>query len=171
MPEVDVRTDIEEIFDKARETAAGEGELVPDMPERYVLIVTPGRMFMFQPCAPPGSMPEQEVISMRGMFSPEASRNVAVIAYNDPLQLIESLHTIPFLGMLLGLAYIGHAVWVFEGHSSALAAGCRDADVLIVDGGMVPYLQPDWVSVAAGVMPKPQIYVHDRATYSLNRVA
>jgi hypothetical protein len=52
----------------------------------------------------------------------------------------------------------------------ALAAGCRDADVLLVDGGMVPYLTEDWVKVAASVMRYQEIYVHDRATYELARV-
>lgn len=170
MPDVDVLPDIEEIFDKARKAAAGEGEQPPDASGRYVIIVTPGRMFMFQPCPPPGFMPEEEVASIAEMLPPDVSRNVAVIAYNDPRQLTESPHTIPFLGTLIGLAYIGHAVWIFEGHPSALAAGCRDADVLIVDGGMASCLQQDWVSVAAGVMRRPEIYVHDRTSFSLRKV-
>jgi hypothetical protein len=58
---------------------------------------------------------------------------------------------------------------VFEGHPSALAAGCREADVLIVDGAMVPYLQADWTAVASSAMKRPEIYVHDRATYSLGK--
>lgn len=71
---------------------------------------------------------------------------------------------------LLAFAYIGHAVWVFEGHFSALAAGCRDADLLLVDGGLVPFLQPDWIKVVSPVMRNPEIYVHDRATYALKKV-
>jgi len=76
-----------------------------------------------------------------------------------------------YLGFLLGFAYIGHAVWVFEGHPSALASGCRNADVLLVDGAMVPHLQQDWVAVASRAMRRPEIFVHDRATYSLRKVA
>ena len=30
--------------------------------------------------------------------------------------------------------------------------GCRGADVLIVDGGMIPFLQSDWIAVARSVM-------------------
>jgi hypothetical protein len=78
---------------------------------------------------------------------------------------------IPFFGMLLGFAYIGHAVWVFEGHSSALGHGCRNADVLLVDGAMVPFLQLDWQTVASRVMRRPEIYVHDRQTFRLSRPA
>jgi hypothetical protein len=92
----------------------------------------------------------------------------------DRLHRIERLRsdiskTIPFFGIFLGFAYIGHAVWVFEGHASALAAGCKDANVLIVDGEMVPHLQTDWVSVAANVMKGREIYIHDRATYALRK--
>jgi hypothetical protein len=75
----------------------------------------------------------------------------------------------PFFGILLGSACIGHAVWVFEGHASALAAGRREADVLIVDGGMVPYLTKDWARLAGSVMRHREIYVHDRATYAIRR--
>jgi hypothetical protein len=77
---------------------------------------------------------------------------------------------IPFVGMLLGFAYIGHAVWVFEGHASALADGCHNADVMLVDGGMVPHLPPDWQMVAGSAMRRPEIYIHDRATFRLSRV-
>ena len=77
--------------------------------------------------------------------------------------------TIPFFGILLGFAYIGHAVWIFEGHGGALVAGCRDADVLIVDGAMVPHLQTDWPTAASSVMRSREISVHDRATYSLRK--
>ena len=71
----------------------------------------------------------------------------------------------------MGLSYIGHAVWLFEGHASALAAGCRDADVLFVDGEMVSHLQVDWVQVAASTMRHKEIYVHDRKTFALRKIA
>lgn len=77
---------------------------------------------------------------------------------------------IPFIGMLLGFAYIGHAVWVFEGHASALSHGCREADVLLVDGAMVPHLANDWQSVVSSAMRKPEIYVHDRKAFTLQRL-
>jgi len=161
MPEVDQSPDIEEVFARARRQSVHQ-----------VIIVTPGRMLMSQPCPAPGSMPPDKVTSVEQMMPAKVKRHVAVIAFtelggltNDPSKAI------PFLGLLLGLAYIGHAVWVFEGHPSALAAGCRDADVLIVDGAMVPKLQQDWVSVASGVMRHPEVYTHDRATYSLRKIS
>ena len=61
----------------------------------------------------------------------------------------------------------GHAVWVFEGHPSTLAAGCRDADMLVVDSVMRPLLAPGWEDEAAGAMRNVNILVHDRATFQL----
>lgn len=116
-------------------------------------------------------MPRSQVAPIERMISPEVKRNIAVIAYTELEAVTTDISkTIPFFGLLMGFAYIGHSVWIFEGHASALAAGCRHADVLIVDGGMVPYLTEDWTSVAASVMRNAEIYMHDRRTYSLRKV-
>src|SRR4051812_1132520 len=123
MPEVDELPGIETLFDTARTAAAGEGELPASGAGRHVVIVTPGRILMFQPCPPAGSMPAARVASVEQMISPSVKRNIVAIAYTkmEALQA-GSARSIPFLGFLLGFAYIGHAVWVFEGHASALAA-------------------------------------------------
>jgi hypothetical protein len=169
MPDVDEPADIERVFAQARQAAreqAGE----PGQSARQVIIVTPGRMVMVQPCPPAGSMPARQVASIEQMIPSTAKRNVTAIAYTELEALTRSADkAMPFLGIIPGFAYIGHAVWVFEGHPSALAAGCREADVLIVDGAMVPYLQADWTAVASSAMKRPEIYVHDRATYSLGK--
>jgi hypothetical protein len=95
-----------------------------------------------------------------------------VIAYTELQAVTNQISkAIPFVGMLLGFAYIGHPVWIFEGHPSALAAGCREADLLLVDGGMLPYLTDNWVEIAASGMRNKEIYVHERATFKLTRVA
>lgn len=80
------------------------------------------------------------------------------------------MSSFPFAGLFIGLAYIGHTVWIFEGHPSALVAGCRDADLLIVDGGMIPFMAKDWATTAASVMRNKEIYMHDRSTFKLARV-
>src|SRR5574341_1576007 len=158
MPEVDVLPNIEEIFDTVRKTAAGEAEQMADSSERKVIIVTPGRMMMLHPCPKAGSMPREVVASIEAMISPAVKRNIAAIAYTQLDALMADVaKAIPFLGFLVGFAYVGHAVWVFEGHLSALAAGCRDADVLIVDGAMVPHLSEDWLSRATSVMRNAEI--------------
>jgi hypothetical protein len=168
MPEVDEVPDIEEVFAKARKAAAGDQPV--EQKGRNVIVVTPGRMLMLRPCPAPGSMASNQVATVEGMISPKVKRNIAAIAYTELSGLRSDISkTIPFFGILLGFAYIGHAVWVFEGHRTALVAGCRDADVLIVDGAMVPHLQINWVSVTSSVMKSREIYIHDRATYSLRK--
>ena len=174
MPEVEVIEPevIEAVFNTARKTASGENKL-PGAGEvdRHVILVTPGRMLMQVPCPPPGSMPPSQVAPMEKMLPPGVKRNIAVIAYTDIKAVQADLaKAVPFMGLLLGFAYIGHAVWVFEGHPSALGAGCREADLLLVDGGMVPYLAEGWPTEAARVMRHREIYVHDRASFQLQRV-
>jgi len=131
MPEVDEREDVEAIFAQARSSAAGGTPTPPgSSPGRHWVIVTPGRMLMFQPCPPAGSMPAGQVQHIEKLIPPTVKRNIAAIAYTELTALrTDAAKAIPFLGLLLGFAYIGHSVWVFEGHASALAAGCRDADV------------------------------------------
>lgn len=172
MPEVDERGDIEAIFAGARRAAAGELDSALPGRGRHVVIVTPGRILKLQPCAPAGSMPANQVQQIEKMIPPAVKRNIAAIAYTELTALqSDASKAIPFLGMLLGLAYIGHSVWVFEGHRSALAAGCRDADVLIVDGAMVEHLAAGWTHTAAGTMRHREVYVHDRQSFSLRRQA
>ena len=99
-------------------------------------------------------------------------RNVAVIgdtswsASRDP-SLQAASRAIPFWGMLMGFASIGHAVWIFYGSADLLCAGCCDADVLIVDSASLVTLPNDWQAEAARVMRNSQILVHDRASYRL----
>jgi hypothetical protein len=171
MPEVEALPDMEEVFDNARKAAARERWQAADQSRRYIVIVTPQRQLLFCPCPPQGAMSRQVVANAEQMISSKVKKNIAVISFNeinDPTDPASINSVIPFYGMLLAIAYIGHAVWVFEGHPSALAAGCRDADALIVDSGMKPFLQEDWLDVASGVMRNVAVYVHDRASFSLH---
>jgi hypothetical protein len=171
IPEVQSVQNIEAVFAEARKAAGGESRppgAVVD--ERFYVVVTPGRMVMYKPCPAPGSMAPQQVAQIEKLLPSTIKRNIAVIA-NTELQAVmkEISKAIPFIGMLMGFAYIGHAVWIFEGHPEALQAGCREADLLIVDSGMAPFLSKDWLAAAQGVMRHPEIYVHDRATFKLVR--
>jgi len=172
MPAVDEPQNMDEVFQKARRSAAGE--LRPEglnPQDRFLIVVTPGRMIMHHLCPAAGTMPTAQVEAIEKMLPSKVKRNIAAIAYTGLEAVRTSIEkTIPFAGFLLAFAYIGHAVWVFEGHSSALAVGCRDADLLLVDGGMVPFLKPDWTKVAFASMRNPEIYIHDRATYALKKV-
>lgn len=59
---------------------------------------------------------------------------------------------IPFRGYLLAWATAGHNVIVFEGHPTAFESGVRNADVLLMDSGMLPFVQFNWVEAAQRVM-------------------
>jgi hypothetical protein len=55
--------------------------------------------------------------------------------------------------------------------ASAFESGVRDSDVLLVDSGMEPFMQSDWIDVAYRVMrPDARIFVHDRETYTLGQI-
>ena len=174
MPEVDVPPDLEARFARARRIASGDEavasgrSLVPG--QRYLVTVTPGRMCMMHPCPRPGSMQPSVVAAIERIAPSSTPLTIAVIALTELRALRESLaKAIPFVGYLLGLAYVGHTVVVFEGHASALRAGCRDADMLIVDEAMIPALQRDWLTVAWSVMRTPQALVFGR-NGSLKRI-
>lgn len=170
MPEVDHPARIHQVFDQARKSADSrhDGERNPS---RQVVLVTPGRVLMLQPCPAPGSMPKNMVSQIERLVSPKVKRRIAVIAYTELKAITTGLaKAIPFFGMLVGMAYIGHSVWIFEGHASALAAGCKDADVLIVDSAMVPYLTSNWQHLALSEAPKLEVYIHDRTNHSLRKV-
>ena len=170
MPEVDFPPGLEASFDRARKAAA-EDSMPGKGINRCVAMVTPGRMVMLHPCAARGTLNPKAVEAVEKIISSKTKRQVAVIAYTElKAPRADLMKTIPFFGLLTGLAYIGHVVWVFEGHSSALAAGCREADLLIVDGQMVPFLVSDWIATASKVMRRPLIFAHDRATFSLRRL-
>jgi hypothetical protein len=140
-----------------------------------VALVTPGRVIVPIPCPPRGSFGPELIAGVRLIVSEDERQVITVIAFNDVLkaevpdrlkrqgvtpELVSLL--IPFLGCLLGMAYTGHSVVVFEGHSSALAVACRDADLLIVDEAMLTRMQPSSVSVASRAMRKPRILVFGR---------
>ena len=91
MTEVDVRPDVEKIFNQARKAAAGESDV--DGKSRQVVVVTPGRMLMLQPCPPPGSMPASMVGQIEKLISPKVKRKIAVIAYTELKAVSDHLKT------------------------------------------------------------------------------
>ena len=169
MPEVGERSGLDEYFVTVRRTAAGKGE------GEGLVIVKPDRSLMVVPRLADSAELKKMAESMKSMVPDTVQRNIAAIAFTvfEPgpqgtAGLVEVGNAIPFLGMLVGFSYIGHAVWVFEGHSSALAAGCRDADLLLVDSAMLPFLEEGWDSQAARVMRNQNILVHNRANFTLS---
>jgi hypothetical protein len=165
MPEVDIRPDMEGLFAKARLEMASGGE-------RRVGIVTPGRMVMFVPAPRPGSIPQEFVAQVSQLLPSAKPLNITFAGYTQLEALMQDkARCIPQLGQLLGLAYIGHSVIVFEGHPSAFEHALRNTDVFMIDSGMLPFLQADWVDVALHVLrPDGQTMVQDRKTGRLQPV-
>lgn len=176
---VELFSDMDQVFKTARKMAAGEhaalaaesaGEILKEG-ERGVVIVTPGRLNMFDRCPEPDSVSKEKVATMGEMLPPDPPLQISVISYTHIEALVEDMSkAIPFRGFLNGWAYIGHNVIVFEGHPSAFESGVRDSDVLLVDSGMLPFLQTDWQDVAQRVMrPGAMILIHNRATYTVSQ--
>jgi hypothetical protein len=177
---VELLSDMDEVFDSSRRMATrqrddrvGEslGEVLAEG-QRGVAIVTPGRLTILDQCPEPGSVPEEKLADIREMLPPDPPLQITAISYTHIEALTEDMSkAIPFRGFLIMWAYLGHSVLVFEGHSSAFESGVRNSDVLLVDSGMLPFLQPDWQAVAQRVMRNEgRILIHDRETYTLSLV-
>jgi hypothetical protein len=153
MPEVDIRADIETIFSRARVAADESVEDDEGLFRRQIVFVTPGRLLIGKTCPLPAEIPPKEMARVKDLIPPKPVKNIAAISYTflDALQK-DMNRAVPFMGYLLGFATLGHCVWVFEGHESALAAGCRDADYLLVDEGMLPFLPVEWRATAEKAM-------------------
>lgn len=145
---------------------------------RYVGIIRPDRSYLLTAPPPKDSMPPQMIQMMAKLVPARPARNISAIAdtYFSLTagggfpSLAETGKAIPFFGMLLGLACIGHSVCVFPGVEESLAAGCNGTDLLIVDDAQLELLAADWRSVAALAMRNPNIVVHERATFKLKPI-
>jgi hypothetical protein len=172
MPQVDHPADLAAVFSQARQFASKEKRPEGiDPASNYLVMVTPGRMLMFKACPKPGSMSPESVAAFEGMMPSSNRLNIAVIAYTEMQAVMKDIRkAIPAIGLFFGYGYIGHSIWMFEGHPSALEEGCRDADLLIVDQTMRPYLPEGWHQVAARQMRQKQILVYDPVGQKLLKV-
>ncbi len=171
MPEVDLSHPADRVFAAVRQAAASASQQPESIGRRHVALVTPSRVTMLHPCPPPGTLALEQSTLAESLVPSGTPRNIAVIAYNelDAAKTNVSL-VIPFFDLLRIFGYLGHAVWIFEGHVSAMAAGSQDADVLIVDDGMMRHLPGNWRSVAMRVMRGSDIYAFERRSGNLRRL-
>ena len=170
MPEVLTAANIGEIFENVRKIAAGEKG------QGGLLILRPNRTYLKVPPMPENPELKKFAEGLSRLIPAGVQRNVAVIScteFGDATtpSVTEVNAAIPFFGLLMGLSYLGHAVWVFEGHASALEAGCSNADALLVDSAMIPVLPAGWQETARAAMRSANILVHDRATFQLRIVS
>jgi hypothetical protein len=134
--------------------------------QRHLVILCPNGRVMSMPAMARDAAPADAVSAVERMLPSSKPRKVAVIA--DTSWTLEAQpniqaagRAIPFFGMLMGFASIGHAVWVFDG--SAGAAGCQEADLVIVDSARVDRLPPGWEAATA-------VRVYDRETRELRKI-
>ena len=170
LPEVVEAANIGEIFEKIRKIASGEKG------QGGVVILRPNRTYLIVPPMPESPELKKFADGLARLIPPGVQRNVAVISNTEfgdgaTPSVTEVNKAIPFFGLLMGLAYLGHAVWIFEGHASALQAGCWNADALLVDSAMLPLLPGGWQQTVREAMRSPNILVHDRATFQLRVVS
>jgi hypothetical protein len=147
MPKVDVPPDLEGRFTKARLVAAGKTPANPSADpngERCMVVVTPNRSFAILRNPAKSALPPQGVQALEKIapsIKPLTIRVIASIQFDTLLE--PQAKPDPIIGLTIGLSRIGHTVVVFEGHSSAFQAGCRDADLLVVDETLIRHLQKD----------------------------
>ena len=153
----------DDCFQRAHADAARGNLVVVSEKGHRLLLSVPGT----------GAVDPQMVAAIEQMMPSTIQRKVAVIAdttwaARGESSLEVASRAIPFLGLLMGFASIGHLVWLFDGSASLFRAGCRGADVLIVDSALIGTLPRNWQVEAARVMRNRQILVHDRANYKLS---
>ena len=171
MPEVVAASNIGEIFENVRKIAAGEKG------QGGLVIVRPNRSYLVVPPMPENAELKKFAEGLGHLIPGDVQRNVAVISDTEfgegpaTPSIADVDKAIPFFGLLMALSYLGHAVWVFEGHASSLQAGCSNADALLVDSAMIPLLAADWQETARAAMRNANILVHDRATFQLRVVS
>lgn len=190
MPGVDLLSDMDGFFTQVRELLEvknineyiqNAGLRLLDHPDksgkeipeglRHVAVVTPGRIIRLIPAPFPITKSEKELASVKSLLSSDTPLRITAVSYTKLEALMTdttSMKCIPFLGYLLAFASLGHNVIVFEGHPSALAAGVRHSDMLIIDSGMLPFLAENWAEIVYEAMnPNPKVFIHERKTYSL----
>jgi hypothetical protein len=151
--------------------------------KRFVLLVQPDGSFLVLPCPAPGAMAAENIAQIESIVPSTTKRNISAIGHTEivsgqkkpvavggPEVVRAAGQAIPFLGLLIGMAYVGHTVRVFNGRTPTLAFGCKDADVLIVDSAVAGQLGEDWKTIASAAMRNANIFVHDRPTYELRIV-
>jgi hypothetical protein len=146
-----------------------------DAAEGNIVVVRVDGKRVLAPRLKAESVKPEMVKAVEQIFPSVPRRNIAVIgdvawASADHVGICDANRSVPFWGMLLGFAFVGHSVWVFQGTADQLEDGCRDADVLIVDSASIDSLPINWQTEVAKSMRTPQILVHDRSSYKLQSV-
>ena len=143
--------------------------------QRQLVVVRPDGRPMVLPALDKSAAPSEAIAAMERLLPSSEPRNVAAVGDTswtlaEKPSVQEAGKAIPFFGLLMGLASIGHAVWIFGGTTiPVLTEGCRDADLAIIDSARLESFPDGWHSHVMSTMRRPQILVHDRATQKLRK--
>ena len=159
-PAVSPNRNIRSCLDQARRISAGAHGL------RWVVIVAPDGTLVRVPVPPEHEADQSLLRDVRSSLSPngEPATGLAITSINCTAgvqkrarSFFQILELVPNLSYLVGAAALGNTVVAFEGHPGDFPAGVGDTDVLLVDGDMVPFLQPDWAAIAPKELRQPLV--------------
>lgn len=165
MPNVSPRRDIAACFAAARQLGGGTAG------GRWVVVIAPDGALVRVPVPPPDAADPTLLRDVRLALAPEGEpvTGLSITAVNCTAgvqgrarSFFRLLELLPNLSYLVGAASLGNTVVSFEGHPTSFAVGCAGTDVLLLDGAMVPFLQPDWAAVALGTLRQPRIITFGR---------
>lgn len=165
MPTISPRRDIRRCFADARRLSAGAHGV------RWVVIIAPDGTLVNVPVPSADEADQTLLRDVRLALAPhqEAVTGLAITAINctsGVQRRARSFHKmlplVPNLSYMVGAACLGNTVVAFEGRPGDFAAGCADADMLLLDDGMIPFLQPDWAAIALNTLRQPRIILFGR---------
>jgi hypothetical protein len=160
MPNVSPKRDIAACFAEARRVSANTSGY------RWVVLIAPDGSLVKVLVPPPAEADPRLLRDSAATLSPEGEPTtgltITAICCTAGIQararsFFQILELVPNLSYLVGIAALGNTVVGFEGRPGEMAVACTDVDVLIVDDGMVPFLQPDWAAVALEKLRQPLI--------------
>jgi hypothetical protein len=165
MPTISPRRDIRRCFTDARRLSAGAHGT------RWVVIIAADGTLVNIPV--PGAADADQTLlrDVRLALSPnkEPHTGLTITAINCTTgaqrrarSFHKKLSLVPNLSYLVGAACLGNTVVSFEGHPTDFVAGCIDADMLLLDDGMIPLVQPDWAVIAVKTLRQPRIILFGR---------
>src|SRR6267378_8231132 len=117
--------DWEDFFGAERALAAAPGF-------RHIIVVRQNQNLLCMACPERSTVRPEYIAEVERIVPSDAKRNIAVIAATQPkleptdvvaipgtVDVIAMGRVIPFFGMLIGLASIGHSVWILDGQPDA----------------------------------------------------
>jgi len=165
MPDVDVHPDIAGLFAQVR-TRLSWNRSSKEL-KACIGIVSPDRTVSLLALPASVEMPQKLVDQNKAYIPHTKPLNITAVSFTG-LRPPSEFQLLPFVASLLPFAFIGHSIVVFEGHESGFKEALKDADVLVIDSGMLPFLLSNWFEVARGVFrDKGRIRMFDRKTMYL----